>query len=379
MIKYVRLVNIENHLDTRIGFDPKINMITGVTDSGKSAILRAILSIFYCDEMTLHYEKDEGFIEVGIDDKVIRRTRVEQLEKKKCSNCSYKFEVICQKCPSCGHFQKRKKVDDYYEIDGKRSLKSGIEVPPDIAQYFNTDLLQLDDGERVSVNFFEKNQVPSFVDLKPSQRMAIIGSMGQNLILLDEKLKRNYKNLKELKTENKDSVKKQKILQNKIQDLSDLDSIKEKVDELKEIKEKLKKHKENQEEIFSMLKEINRIQQLLIIYGKLDNIEKLDIEDLVNIENNFKKQRKNQNEMGILKIIKDIKTVNVDLENFVFVKKILNELTKKIFKFPSISKFNFDIRGYKVLNEMENIRLFGLSLKEEIATKKEELYELKDI
>lgn len=404
MIRKIRLVNIENHLNTEITLNSGINMITGVTDAGKSVILRAILAIFNRGEMVLHFEKSKGYIEVELDNCKVRRTREEELDRKTCANCSHKFEQICQTCPSCGHFQKRKKVDDYYEVNGKRSLRTGIEVPPDIAELFNTDLLQLDDGSRVSVNFFEKNEVPSFVDLKASQRMSIIGSVGEDLVLLDEKLKRNYKDLKSTKASNRESIKIQKSLQKRLSKLAKLDDLKDEVNIIEELKRQWKENEDKRDELFSMLKDINRIEQLLILYEGISEVEKLEIEDFQEIQDICERIKENQKARkaipelpGVYKFpqlqeisdvlkriettgrkqknlsqVSTVKKMDKDFKKVAEVQEIIVKLNNQIdIEIPD--KINFDIKLYEILHEMKELEFKHDMLEEQVDEKKEEL------
>lgn len=59
-IKKVIIENFQNHLYTEIDFDEHINLITGTSNGGKTAINRAINFI-------LHDEFDKGFITLGTD------------------------------------------------------------------------------------------------------------------------------------------------------------------------------------------------------------------------------------------------------------------------------------------------------------------------
>jgi len=56
MLKSIKLTNFESHIDSTIQLTPGINLITGTSDHGKSAIIRAINWIFFNRP-----DKDEGF------------------------------------------------------------------------------------------------------------------------------------------------------------------------------------------------------------------------------------------------------------------------------------------------------------------------------
>jgi len=42
MIKYLQIQNFQSHKDSLLEFDPGVNVIVGSSDSGKTAVIRAL-------------------------------------------------------------------------------------------------------------------------------------------------------------------------------------------------------------------------------------------------------------------------------------------------------------------------------------------------
>lgn len=227
---------MSNHRDTTIYLNDGLNVVVGDTDSGKSAIILNLEAVVYNGDMNVNWH--ETTAESGIefaDGGIIKRVRIEELAKKKCS-CGYKFQKPVTLCPECQAIITRKKVDDYYEIDGERSKKAGGEALEEVMNFCGMSLFQVSDKQKISLNIFKKDAAQSFIDLNGRERMSLVGEMGESLISLDRKLKQVNDFKKQYADDLKESQKHQKYLQTKKRMIDDfLESVAEEVNALKSL------------------------------------------------------------------------------------------------------------------------------------------------
>lgn len=261
MIEFIELFNIQNHKHTRIDLKEGLTCITGETDSGKTAYQMAFDSVVYRGEMEIHYNESEGKIKIAKDGRIIERIRIEEMERKKCPNCKTKIEGMQQFCPSCDERLKRKKVEDYYLIDGKRTKDTGLEVPEEVLIFFNMKKVEVG-NDKISLNLFPKEDVKSFVDIDASQRMEVLGVIGKDLVELENKSVRINKEVKEIQDSIKLSKKEQKFLQNKLKKYEILDKLEPKVKEYEEKKIKVEEMKQSIDEINKLIKEYIKIHEM---------------------------------------------------------------------------------------------------------------------
>jgi hypothetical protein len=281
MLTKIDFENIESYEGKHlIELHDGLNFIFGETDSGKSAIQRMVDAVINRKDFTITYWKESGKITLIFDDLTISRTRIEKMKNVKCKECKHKFEGMVQECPECGTMADRMLVDDFYELNGERTKNTGSEIPEEILIALNMSPISIDDkGSKVSLNIFPKDEKTSFVDMKPQHRIHVIGAIGKDLILVEEKNTRNNKELKRLKSELKDCQQTQRIISNKIEDLDFLDEIKESVERLEKLideQEQIKLQNEKVDNILTSLKLVHRNLDPLKDYP-IKSIDILDI------------------------------------------------------------------------------------------------------
>src|SRR5665647_764854 len=78
MIKSLEIHNVQSHKDTFLEFDPGVNVIIGSSDSGKTAILRAIKKVVFNrplgDSFISNWAK-EYFIRITTSEDTITRSK----------------------------------------------------------------------------------------------------------------------------------------------------------------------------------------------------------------------------------------------------------------------------------------------------------------
>lgn len=78
MIKSIQISNFQSHKSTELQFDPGVNVIVGSSDSGKSAILRAMLWVIFnrpSGESFKSYWGGDTIVDIELEDKTISREK----------------------------------------------------------------------------------------------------------------------------------------------------------------------------------------------------------------------------------------------------------------------------------------------------------------
>ena len=68
MIKSSTIINFQSHAKSYLEFHSNVNVIFGLSDSGKSAWVRAFDSIFNRSPFYIRKKQEEGKIEFELDD-----------------------------------------------------------------------------------------------------------------------------------------------------------------------------------------------------------------------------------------------------------------------------------------------------------------------
>jgi chromosome segregation ATPase len=130
MIKSVRVENFQSHKSTNLKFNSGVNVIYGLSDSGKSAFVRALGSLLQRDTFYLRHGEESGLIASEFDDIIFQRC-FKKSSVSKCSNCKEKIEESDQVCPNCGELISIKSGSDVFHLTGydKPIEKFGAKIP----------------------------------------------------------------------------------------------------------------------------------------------------------------------------------------------------------------------------------------------------------
>lgn len=113
MLESVEIRNFQRHRRLRIEFDPAVTCITGVSDQGKSSILRAL--------RWLAFNRPAG-------DGIVRRVR---------GVAAGTVAVVATVDGHCVRHARRADGSKWYELDGRRFHAVGQDVPDEIAALLN--------------------------------------------------------------------------------------------------------------------------------------------------------------------------------------------------------------------------------------------------
>src|SRR5574343_361585 len=133
MIKKITLINFQSHTETHIVLNDNMTVIVGASDSGKSAIRRAVQAIARKSPFYLRYGTDEGRVTIEFDDCIVSRV-YKRVKTTKCPACKESLGDNKRVCGECGTLIPDKPAADYYMVDDQKFDKFGMQLPPMIAE-----------------------------------------------------------------------------------------------------------------------------------------------------------------------------------------------------------------------------------------------------
>ncbi len=162
MIKTIELINFQPHQNTKVDLHESINVIQGLSDSGKSAFLRGIDAVLRKAPFYLTFDKDSGknTIIFGNDDVISRSFTKTKIHK--CPNCKEKVTPEMQVCEACGEFLTATSSDEFYMLNDERRDRFGKKLPEFITDFTRIKPIQFLDNE-IFLNFAEQHEPMFFV------------------------------------------------------------------------------------------------------------------------------------------------------------------------------------------------------------------------
>lgn len=312
-IKRLTLENFQSHKFTIIDFDQGLNAIVGPTDSGKTAILRAIKWVLYNEP------QGDSFIRQG--------------ESQTSVQILFSSGVVVKRY--------RTKSKNGYEItyvDGTTTTFEGFgsQVPQEVLEATKMPKITLRQGETRSLNMAEQLEGPFLLTDNPSLKAAALGKLVQADVIdyalgqvnLDLRNKKKYfRDLEdELENLNKD-----------LEGYTYLKDLGKTIADLEKIQETLMFREEKLQKLQDLKENYNKIQALI---GNLENI-KTSLKDLSIIENFYIEAF---NKIGLLnnldhvakayflnrERLKATESIKNNLKEVDSADKTINDLSKKI-------------------------------------------------
>ncbi|WP_180339330.1 AAA family ATPase [Peptoniphilus catoniae] len=359
-ITKLELENFQSHKKSTLEFNRGLNVIIGSSDSGKTAIIRAIKWALYNEP------QGDYFIRQG--------------EKKVSVTIYFNTGAIVRRFRSSSKnsYYLKKSNGEEFNFDG-----FGRSVPKEIIQEINMYKISLDSSNDNIINIAEQLEGPFLINEKTSIRASAIGRLiGVNLIdnamrdaIRDSKTSStSLKYLKSKSDELSEELKAFYYLKDKELLLGKLKALKKDLDtkiifydklndlnkfylnfnsELKVIKKELNKYK-NLEKISILLSDINFKYYK---YKELKNLSKNYIDISLEISYNTK----------ILEKVKNLSKLENLKENIIFKfdkYKNFNDLYKNLeILNVNLENTRFSLNKYKDLTSIDNLQI---SLKEKI-------------
>lgn len=349
-ITKIELKNFQSHKDTTIEFHRGLNVILGHSDSGKTAILRAIKWALYNEPL------GDYFIKQG--------------EKDVSVSIEFNTGAIVKRYRSASkntYYLKRADGEEY-TFDG-----FGQKVPQEISEEIKMYKINLDEKSSSIINISEQLDGPFLLNEKPSLRASGIGRLvGVNLI--DDALRETIRDKKQITSSLKSLEDEKKELKIKLEEFSNLEKEefvlnelidirtslqikKEKLDYMKKIDFKLKNNLveiANEKNILDKYKDIDLLEEYL------NNLKSLIIQEKsISLKNQlFKNYNKEITEKNILKnklsTIDDLSKYILKLEDSTYKLNRLSLIKTKFNEiFKNLEKTSQSLKIYESLNNVE--------------------------
>ncbi|MDI6860533.1 MAG: AAA family ATPase [Caldisericia bacterium] len=342
-IKEIVIKNFQSHKYTKITLSDKINVFLGKGNSGKSAIIRALIWVFFNEPQgTSFIRKNEqsAFVSITLDSgfKVIRERGV---------NIN-KYILITP------------------EGEKKEFSNFGREVPEEIRKVLGIKTLPLENGKKLNPQIKDQIENIYLLDEPPSTIHSTLLTISGGQVF-DEAINSILVDLQRLDRREKD-IKKEIDEKNNL--LKNFEGIDEKKEELVKIK--------NEIDVFKKIQEKKNIFEKLKL--ELENIKKEKEEIELNI-NSLKRVELIEKESDSLNSKKD-KLINlIDLNQK--IEKVREEINKishdlNLLKKSNLSEdlsFELKIKNEK-LNNLKNLKVNLLRVKNDIFNLEKESKEI---
>lgn len=342
-IKRLILENFQSHKYSEVDFDPGLNVIVGPSDTGKSAVIRALKWVLY-NEPAGDFFIREGETSASVTIHISDGTILQRYRTK--SKNGYLL----------------------VKSDGEEMRFEGFgkDVPEEITDITNIRKILLDRDESSAINLGEQLEGPFLLSEKTSVRANAIGRLvGVNII--DDALTDVLKDMKNLNSNRKNTEKRVEGLKNEITGYDFLDSLKLKLDRLnqinKDIKNKdsiLKSVEESREKYTEIIRQIKNNEELL---SKLKQVDRLEwrIKDLeINI---LKYKKLNELSESYIKNRKDFiynNEINNKLLSIGMVNEALLSIGDKLIKYNDLTKANNKYNNTKIEHDQLIKKLEGI-------------------
>lgn len=343
-LEYIEIVNFQSHANTKLNFDEGVNVIIGPSDSGKTAVIRALKWIFFNEP------SGTDIIKKGED------------SAKVTLKLNTGFKII----------RGRSKSKNYYEIispenETQRFEGFGLNVPQEIIDLTGINKIDLGNMKK-SLNIAEQLESPFLITESPSIKANALGKLA-GVDIIDKALGNLSKDIYEINSDRKSIEKEIKdqedILKNfeylkdekvKIERLeyifNQVDEYTSKLNILNNLKNKYDNNLEKTNQTIKYLKKFENLDELfplyenmaykvnnLKLYSNLNNrllytdskikeleilLNKIDTDKISNIYSN------------ILEINKNLEKYKSAYKNLVNINKQINQLEKSLKKYPDI-------------------------------------------
>ena len=208
MIKELKIKNFQSHVDTTVKFHPGLNVIVGVTNAGKSAILRALKKVIR-DQPAGNFfiNTDADATEISLTDNT-NHIITRRVEAKKGTTTSNEYILASPGRDKVQHFG-----------------GFGRDIPIEISDALNAPIVTLGDDLKIDLHFSGQHDTPFLLGDKASVRSKVLGNVS-GLSVIDSGVQRTKKALRKYKSDidnTNDTIEKLKV---EISTFPDIDNLK---------------------------------------------------------------------------------------------------------------------------------------------------------
>jgi exonuclease SbcC len=252
-IQRVKITNFQSHEDTILSFDDGLNVITGPSDQGKSAIIRAIKWALYNEPRGTEFIRN-GTAGAKVDIEFSNGFRIVR-ERTKSRN---RYTVITS--------------------DGSDTVFEGFgsEVPEEVVKAHGMPKVMLDRDYISSLNISEQIEGPFLLSEPGSIRAKAIGRFT-GLHIIDRAVRDCIVDIRRENQSRERLLKDAESVDNALEKYNDLDLIKNKIDTLDQslnkldgLINKMKRLGALNKKLYNLKEQVSYVEKVLSITAKLD-------------------------------------------------------------------------------------------------------------
>jgi len=233
MLKKVILDNFQSHEHSEFELKPHMNVVYGVSDSGKSAIRKGIQAVLNRAPFYLRWGVLEGKVTLEFDDCTVSR-EYKRSKNTKCPSCKEKVDDVTYTCESCGEILPVKVAHDRYLLNGEVFEKFGTELPPMLTEKMRLGEIAFGD---ISINLNVATQFEDMFFIGTSYNGTKRNKMISGLVPDSDRVDTL---VKEMNSEKNDLRAQVKVMQREYDDNSSkIDLVEKDIEELTELHEKI--------------------------------------------------------------------------------------------------------------------------------------------
>lgn len=355
MIKSVALEYFQPHHNTNINLHPCINVIQGLSDSGKSALLRGIDAVLRRGPFYLTFDKITGKSAITFDDNGTISRTFTKTKINKCPNCKEKVTPEAQVCESCGEFLSVKSSEEFYMINDERRDRFGKTLPEFITDFTRIKPIEFLDNE-IFLNFAKQHEPMFFVSEEYS------GSLRNKMISLllpdSDKIDLLIKELSSEKLSTSANIKvysKQQTIAEETLKMIDADySIAENtLNLLTDLENDLRQSEDKLNQLVALQSQLNQVSPLAKLSQTIATFNK-KIDTAIRMLNTA---QDNENQLKTLKTMDSSlqslsKYDNIDMLEFALFGSVdddIDELNKKTDSLKSLIYYDSKIKNIKIV------------------------------
>jgi exonuclease SbcC len=255
-IEAVELKNFQSHLDSRLEFDADFNVITGPSDQGKSAIVRALRWVLYNEPL------GDEFIKAGHKECQVRL----ELDNG--------FKIIRRRTPSKNGYI-------IVDPDGEQQVfeRIGREVPPEITNLHQMPKVELDTDYETTLNVDYQLDGPFLLTESGSNRAKALGRM-LDVHLIDAASRSTNTEISRIKQQEKELTAEVGRLEEELQEFTDLEKLAQEIEnkekllaEIKDKQQRLARLKSLRDKWNTVQEKIARLQKIKQEIGDLQTVK----------------------------------------------------------------------------------------------------------
>ncbi|TDX52910.1 AAA family ATPase [Orenia marismortui] len=297
IIERMEIINFQSHEHTILEFDKGLNVITGPSDQGKSAIIRALRWVLYNEP------RGTDFI------------RHNQSDCQVAIELDNKFKIIRKRTPSKNRYILVNPEGEEHVFE-----RVGSGVPEEIIKVHGMPKIDLDTDNETTLNIDYQLEGAFLLTDSGSVRAKTLGRLI-NVHIVDSAIRRTKTDISRLNMRNKQLKEELEINREKLKEFDNLDDLKKDIKSKETILDNLRTYNQKLESLISLQEKLNQSDDRMNKYSDL--LDQLN--DLEKIEDIY--QRLDDRSIKFENIVELVKKEEVIRKRFVKLEDVIGQLS----------------------------------------------------